>query len=113
MATHSEILAGEIPWTEEPGRLQSIGSQRVGHNLATEHTRIISDNIKCSLRNGELEEWVAERSLSQGGHRWAEGPGLALAPRPASLGCCEGDGLVGAATLCRLGVLVGLSYCCC
>ena len=32
MATHSSILAWEIPWTEEPGRLQSMGSQRVGHN---------------------------------------------------------------------------------
>ena len=32
MATHSGILAWEIPWTEEPGRLQSMGSQRVGHN---------------------------------------------------------------------------------
>jgi len=32
MATHSSILAWEIPWTEEPGGLQSIGSQRVGHN---------------------------------------------------------------------------------
>ena len=32
MATHSSILAWRIPWTEEPGRLQSIGSQRVGHN---------------------------------------------------------------------------------
>ena len=32
MATHSSILAWEIPWTEEPGRLQSIGSQKVGHN---------------------------------------------------------------------------------
>ena len=31
MVTHSTILAGEIPWTEEPGGLQSIGSQRVGH----------------------------------------------------------------------------------
>ena len=30
MATHSSILAWKIPWTEEPGRLQSIGSQRVG-----------------------------------------------------------------------------------
>ena len=30
MATHSSILAWRIPWTEEPGRLQSIGSQRVG-----------------------------------------------------------------------------------
>ena len=32
MATHSSILAWEIPRTEEPGRLQSIGSQRVGHD---------------------------------------------------------------------------------
>ena len=34
-ATPSSILAWEIPWTEEPGGLQSMGSQRVGHNLAT------------------------------------------------------------------------------
>ena len=32
MATHSSILAWRIPWTEEPGRLQSMGSQRVRHN---------------------------------------------------------------------------------
>ena len=32
MATHSSILAWEIPWTEEPGRLQSMGLQRVGHD---------------------------------------------------------------------------------
>ena len=32
MATHSSILAWEIPWTEEAGRLQSMGSQRVGHD---------------------------------------------------------------------------------
>ena len=32
MATHSSILAWRIPWTEEPGRLQSIESQRVRHN---------------------------------------------------------------------------------
>ena len=38
MATHSSILAWRIPWTEKPGRLQSTGSQRVGHDLATEHT---------------------------------------------------------------------------
>ena len=36
MAMHSSILAWEIPWTEEPGGLQSTGSQRVGHDLATE-----------------------------------------------------------------------------
>ena len=32
MATHSSILAWKIPWMEEAGRLQSIGSQRVGHD---------------------------------------------------------------------------------
>ena len=32
MATHSGILAWRIPWTEEPGGLQSIGSQRVGYD---------------------------------------------------------------------------------
>ena len=32
LATHSSIFAWEIPWKEEPGRLQSMGLQRVGHN---------------------------------------------------------------------------------
>ena len=35
METHSSILAWEISWTEEPGGLQSMGSERVGHYLAT------------------------------------------------------------------------------
>ena len=35
MATHCSTLAWKIPWTEEPGRLQSMGSQRVGHDRAT------------------------------------------------------------------------------
>ena len=35
MATHSSTLAWKIPWTEEPSRLQSVGSQRVGHDWAT------------------------------------------------------------------------------
>ena len=34
MATHSSTLAWKIPWTEEPGRLQSMGSLRVGHDLS-------------------------------------------------------------------------------
>ena len=35
IATHSSILAWRIPWTEEPGRLQSVGLQRVGHDWTT------------------------------------------------------------------------------
>ena len=41
MATHFSILAWKIPWTEEPGRLQSMGLQRVGHDSiynSTSHT---------------------------------------------------------------------------
>ena len=35
MASHSSTPAWKVPWTEEPGRLQSVGSQRVGHDLVT------------------------------------------------------------------------------
>ena len=39
MATHSSILAWKIPWTGEPGGLQSMGLQRVGHKVVTkQHT---------------------------------------------------------------------------
>ena len=37
--THSSIPAQEIPWTEEPGGLQSMGSQRVGHDCTHTHTQ--------------------------------------------------------------------------
>ena len=51
MATHSSTLAWKIAWTEEPGRLQSTGSQRVGHDWATspspsnEHPGLISSRM--------------------------------------------------------------------
>ena len=38
MAPHSSILAWKIPWTEKPGRLQSMGLQRAGHDRACTHT---------------------------------------------------------------------------
>jgi len=38
LASHPSSLAWKIPWTEEPGRLQAMGSERVGHDLVTEHT---------------------------------------------------------------------------
>ena len=49
MATNSSVLAWKIPWTEEPGGLQSIGSQRIGHDLVTKqqqkhiHIKLIVD----------------------------------------------------------------------
>ena len=48
MATHSRILDWEIPWTEEPGRLQSLGSQE---SDTTGHTHTFS--IKCSTFNNQ------------------------------------------------------------
>ena len=50
MATHFSILAWEIPWTEEPGGLQSMGSQRVGHDLMTErqqHQNQKGNKLNC------------------------------------------------------------------
>ena len=44
MAAHSGPLAWKIPWTEEPGRLQSVGSLRIGHNWATSLSRIGEGN---------------------------------------------------------------------
>ena len=41
MAAHSGTLAWRIPWTEEPSGLQSVGSQRVGHDWATFMSRIV------------------------------------------------------------------------
>ena len=40
MTTHSSILAWEIPWTEEPGGLQSLGLQRVRQDLATKQQQV-------------------------------------------------------------------------
>ena len=43
MATHSSILAWEILWAEESDELQSMGSQRVGHEQETEHSYSVSE----------------------------------------------------------------------
>ena len=51
MAPHSSTLAWKIPWTEEPGRLQPMGSQRVGHDWATSHhfNRSDGEQTHCSV----------------------------------------------------------------
>ena len=48
MATHSSVLDWRILWTEEPGRLQSLGSQRVEHDLATKQQWPISNVVIVS-----------------------------------------------------------------
>ena len=57
MATHSNIVAWRIPWTEEPGSLQSMGSQRVGHNwrdLACMYAFVLSRHVKISVSADSL-----------------------------------------------------------
>ena len=54
MATHSSMLAWKIPWTEELGRLQSVGSQRVGHNLVTEDAILKRDQQHYDRENSKM-----------------------------------------------------------
>ena len=49
MAIHSSILAWKIPWTEEPGRLQSMGSQRVGHDWATNTFALLNEWVELDV----------------------------------------------------------------
>ena len=59
MATHSSTLAWKIPWSEKPGRLQSMGSQRVGHNWATSLHNFISF---CRIRNNVYTTYSTQSS---------------------------------------------------
>ena len=60
MATHSSVLAWESPWTEEPGRLQSMGSQSVGHDLAT-YSRVLAWRIPGKAEPGDLPSMGSHR----------------------------------------------------
>ena len=58
MATHSSILAWEVPWTEEPGGLQSMGSQKSQTRLSSETTKLTNDNnnVKKSWKREVTED---------------------------------------------------------
>ena len=58
MATHSRILAWRIPWREEPGVLQSMGLQRVGHDLRLNNIEVmtVSDMCVCEWTSVIFEE---------------------------------------------------------
>ena len=53
METHSSILVWRLPWTEEPGGLQSIGSQRVGHNCMTDSMDMNLSRLWDIKKDGE------------------------------------------------------------
>ena len=67
------LLPGESPWTEEPGRLQSMGSQRVGHDwsdLVCMHTqsrnRLTDTEIRLVVGRGKGNEWARSSGLGRG-----------------------------------------------
>ena len=67
MATHSSILAWEIPWTEEPGRLQSMGPQRVGRNWTTKNTSqsLIVLSVQVVPHGSQLRRWLGCLALCE------------------------------------------------
>ena len=72
MATHASTLAWKIPWTEKPGRLQSTGSQRVGHDWATSlsfleeematHSRTLAWKAPWTEKPGGLQSMGSKKS---------------------------------------------------
>ena len=54
MATHSSILAQRIPWTEEPGGLESMGSQRVEHNGVTNTFTFTDEKLRKGAKTSGL-----------------------------------------------------------
>ena len=80
MAIHSSTLAGKIPWTEEPDRLQSMGLPRVGHDSATSLTHSIQEMQEMWVRSlgqeDPLEEGMAiHSSILAWEIPWTEEPG--------------------------------------
>ena len=65
MATHSSILAWKIPWTEEPGRLQSMGSHRLRHDWMTEYNTVLTlkKEIKCHSIEGVMSTRLINQNL--------------------------------------------------
>ena len=74
MASHSSTLAWKIPWTEKPGRLQSMGSRRVGHDSATSLSLFIFMHWRRKWQptpvflSGEPQGWRSLVGSSSCGH---------------------------------------------
>ena len=92
MATHSSVLAWRIPWTEEPGGLQSMESQSIGHNSVTKRTRAHArTHTRQELgREGDLFKELAHVTV------WAAKSEIYMAGRQAggnsSRSWCQAEG---------------------
>ena len=82
MAIHSSVLALRIPWTEKPGRLQSMGSHRVGHDwsdLAAAAATISYNPLQCNIRISFHQNGFGKRYLIVGGLWMKSSQGCAMA----------------------------------
>ena len=89
MVPHSSTLAWKIPWTEEPGRLQSMGSLRVRHHWATSLSLSLScigegngNPLQCSCLENPRDGgawWAAVSGVAQSGHDWSDLAAVAAA----------------------------------
>ena len=89
MAPHSSTLAWKIPWMEEPGRLQSMGSLRVGHDWVTSLSIFIFMHWRRKWQPtpvflpGESHGWGSLVGLHRVGHNWSD---LAAAAAQSNIG---------------------------
>ena len=83
MATHSSILAWEISWTEEPGGLHSMRSQRIRHDLATKQQQWI--RICLPMQGSPVQFLIQEYPTSRGATKPVRHNYWALAPRARAL----------------------------
>ena len=88
MATHSNILSWKIPWTEEPHGLQSMGSQRVGQDLVTEHTTATFRRLDVHWGIGIYDHTSPVSSLLLGGTSMERTLWFSLSKPPL---CSRGD----------------------
>ena len=89
MANHSSILAWEISLTEEPGGLQSMGSQRVKHDLAIKHTQSVKEAGPGRWKRGTVMQCTPLGALEL---KWPILLSLYTPHQPSvDSGCHEGD----------------------
>ena len=88
MAIHSSTLAWKIPWTEEPGRLQSMGSWRVGHDWATFHSHALekemathSSILTWRIPGAEEPGGMLSMGSHRVGHDWSNLVAAAAEPK--------------------------------
>ena len=95
-APHSSTLAWKIPWTEEPGRLQSMGSQRVKTELLDFHFSLScigegnGNPLQCSCLENPRDGgawWAVSMGSHRVGHDWSKLAAAAAAQHKNSLGC--------------------------